>query len=275
MAGTYVVPVSQEAAVSVVISTRHTGDQLSSVLARSRARMQMNVGATERWLSIAAGGLLAAYAIRRRSPGAAVAAIASAGLLFRGVTGHCSIKQAIHDLNGDGQPGEHVSETRARLGGGGGLLVDESIDIGRPIADVYQFWRKLENLPQFMGHLESVTARSDGTSHWVARGPAGIPVEWDARVINDVENKILGWQSLDGSAVATAGSVNFRQTPTGTHVHVRFQYDPPAGKVGAKIAALLGDDAGRAVRDELAKLKTLLEQSDVNPPRYSPSRPSV
>jgi uncharacterized membrane protein len=257
--------------VSVLISTHHAQDQLTSVLARSRARMQMNVGAAERWLSIAAGGLLAAYAIRRRSPGGAVAAIASAGFLFRGITGHCSIKQAIRDLNGDGDTGEGVSETRARLGGPGGLLVDESIEIERPIADVYHFWRKLENLPQFMGHLESVTGRSDGTSHWVARGPAGIPVEWDARVINDVENKILGWQSLDGSPVATAGSVNFRETPAGTRVHVRFQYDPPAGQVGAKIAALFGEEPGRAVREDLAKLKTLLEQSGVSAPRYSPS----
>src|SRR6185295_17318241 len=121
---------------------------------------------------------------------------------------------------------------RARLSGSGGVLVEESVTIRRGIQDVYRFWRQLENLPQFLGHLQAVTPRSDGTSHWVAKGPVGIPVEWDARIINDVENKVLGWQSLDGSAVATAGSVNFRETPGGTSVRVRFQYDPPGGKVG-------------------------------------------
>jgi len=249
--------------VSVILSTHHTEDQLAAALARSRARMRMNVGSTERWLSIAAGGLLAAYAARRRSPIGAVAAVVSAGLLFRGVTGHCSVRQALHDLNGHGAEDEatHMSDTRARLGGSGGSLVEESTTIHRRIGDVYRFWRQLENLPQFMGHLRSVTTRSDGTSHWVANGPAGIPVEWDARVINDVENKILGWQSLDGSEVATAGSVNFRETPDGTLVRVRFQYDPPGGKVGARVAALLGDDPARAVREDLTRLKTLLESS--------------
>jgi uncharacterized membrane protein len=153
-----------------------------------------------------------------------------------------------------------ASDTRTRLGGGGGILVDESVTIGRAISDVYRFWRQFENLPQFLTHLRSVTVRPDGTSHWVANGPGGAAVEWDARVINEVDNKILGWQSLDGSKVATAGSVNFRPTTGGTIVHVRFQYDPPGGKVGAAVAGLLGDDPAKSVRDDLARLKSLLEE---------------
>jgi uncharacterized membrane protein len=212
-------------------------------------------------LSILAGGLLAAYAARRRSPFAMLAGIAGAGLLFRGVVGRVRVGG--------------ISDTRARLGGSGGLLVDENVTIRRGIDDVYRFWRQLDNLPKFLGHLQAVTVKPDGTSHWVANGPGGIPVEWDARIINDVENKIIGWQSLDGSEIATAGSVNFRRSGENTTVHVRFQYDPPAGKLGAAVAALFGEEPGRSVRDDLARLKSLLETSDVTAPRYSPSPPSA
>ena len=251
--------------MSVAITTHHVSHPVSSALARSRARMKMNVGSTERWLSIAAGGALAVYAAKRRSP---IAGIASVGLLLRGITGHCSVREAlgISSADSDGRQAAQGSEARARLSGSGGVLVEESVTINRGIQDVYRFWRQLENLPQFLGHLQAVTPRSDGTSHWVARGPVG-PVEWDARIINDVENKVLGWQSLDGSAVATAGSVNFRETPDGTSVRVRFQYDPPGGKVGAALAAMLGEEPGHSVREDLGRLKLLLEKGAAGDPR--------
>jgi uncharacterized membrane protein len=214
------------------------------------------VAGADRWLSILAGTLLGAFAARRRSPLGVVAGIAGAALLCRGVMGRGSVAQpsAGHETDA-----VETSDTRARLGGSGGLLVEEQVTIHRDLEDVYRFWRQLDNLPRFLGHLRAVTVRPDGTSHWVANGPVGIPVEWDARIINDVENKIIGWQSLDGSPVATAGSVNFRRHNDTTTVRVRFQYDPPAGKLGAAVAALFGKAPGPSVREDLARLKTLLE----------------
>ena len=49
-----------------------------------------------------------------------------------------------------------------------------------PVADAYRFWRRLDNLPQFMTHLNRVTTTADGKSHWEAAGPGGLAVEWDA-----------------------------------------------------------------------------------------------
>ena len=77
-----------------------------------------------------------------------------------------------------------------------------------------------------MTHLHRVTEGSDGKSHWVAAGPAGLAVEWDAEIINEVENKVLGWRSLPGSDIVTAGSVNFDSVRGGrsTQVTVHLQY---------------------------------------------------
>jgi Polyketide cyclase / dehydrase and lipid transport len=83
----------------------------------------------------------------------------------------------------------HEARSRWRAG----LHVRESILLEVPIADVYTFWRRLENLPRFMTHLDRVTEASDGTSHRVAAGPAGLSV--DAESINEVENKVLAWRA--------------------------------------------------------------------------------
>ena len=264
--------------MTLALPTHHSassGDQLSDVLQQRHSAI--NIGAAERVLSVLAGGALAAYCWRRRSPAGGAAAMAAAALLHRGATGHCNVYQAlgVNRSKGTGVFADQGSDTRYRLGGTAGTMVDESITVRRTAADVFAFWRQLENLPRVFSHLESVTVRPDGTSTWVAKGPAGVPVRWDARVINEIENRLIAWQSLDGSTVATAGSVNFTDTGLNTFVHVRLQYDPPAGKVGAQIASWLGDDPASAIRDDLRRLKVMLEtSSELRDSRYSPLPPS-
>jgi uncharacterized membrane protein len=127
------------------------------------------------------------------------------------------------------------------------------------VDQVYRFWRNFENLPKFMKHLDAVAMREAGVSHWVARGPAGTKVEWDARIINEIDNKLIGWQSLEGSMVSTAGSVNFRETYGGTDVRVHLQYNPPAGKLGAAVAWLFGEEPNVQIREDLQRFKHLME----------------
>ena len=163
---------------------------------------------------------------------------------------------------GTGVIADMHSDTRRRLSGPRGIRVQESVAINRPIAEVFRFWRNFENLPRFMKHLDSVALRDAGISHWVARGPAGIAVAWDARIINEIDNRLIAWQSLEHSTVATAGSVNFEETDHGTRVMVKLQYDPPAGKLGAMVAKLLGDDPAASIREDLGRFKQLLETGE-------------
>ena len=94
-------------------------------------------------------------------------------------------------------------DTRTALGGERGVRVRDAVRLEKPLAEVYRFWRRLENLPQFMTHLERVTELGDGRSHWIAKGPAGVRVEWDAEIINEAENKVIGWRSIPGGDVVT------------------------------------------------------------------------
>jgi uncharacterized membrane protein len=165
---------------------------------------------------------------------------------------------------GTGMTANRGSDTRQQLGGDKGTHVEEAVTINRPAAELYRFWRDFENLPKFMKHLESVAIRDAGVSHWVAKGPGGMRAEWDARIINDLQNRLIAWQSLAGSRIATAGSVNFNETPRGTEVRVHFQYRSPAGKLGSAVAWLFGEEPSMQVREDLRRFKQLMETGEIS-----------
>jgi uncharacterized membrane protein len=215
----------------------------------------MNVGTLERWGSAAIGAALIAYGFRHSARSRLAPAAAGAALLYRGTTGHCPIYERM---------GIDRNDTRTALAGARGFHVHESIRIEQPVEEVYRFWRNLENLPKFMTHLEQVIDLGNGHSHWVAKGPAGIPVEWDAEIINEVTNKVIGWRSLPSSGMVTAGSVNFDGSGNGrsTLITVRLQYAPPGGTLGKLVAQLFGDDPSQAIGEDLRRLKQLLDARD-------------
>jgi uncharacterized membrane protein len=209
----------------------------------------------ENWLALGAGALLLLLGASRRSTAGALLAASSAPLLYRGIAGHWPFSPN----------GVHLEETRTALAGARGIHVRESMRLEHPLADVYRRWRRLEDLPLFMTHLDRVTETADGKSHWVARGPAGVTVEWDAEIINEVENKVIAWRSLPGSEIVTAGSVNFDGVRGGgsTQVTVNLQYAPPAGKAGALLASLFGREPSQTIREDLRCFKQLMEAGEV------------
>jgi uncharacterized membrane protein len=215
-----------------------------------------SVGAAEKSLALGLGAGLLLVAASRRSAIGACLALSSAPLLYRGITGRWP-----DVINGHSQP----DSTKTALGGRRGVHVRESVRLEVPVADVYRFWRRLDNLPRFMTHLIRVTETPGGHSHWVAAGPAGLAVEWEAEVINEIENKVLAWRSLPGSDVVTAGSVNFDAARGGrsTQVSVHLQYAPPAGKAGALVASLFGHEPSQTVREDLRHFKQLLEAGEI------------
>lgn len=218
-----------------------------------------NISDVEKWLSIAAGTGLALYGISRRKPAGWMLTALGGMLIQRGATGHCHVYEALDVSTAPGP-----DDTRQALGGDAGTIVEESVTINRSVEELYRFWRNLENLPQFMRHLESVERVTDTLSRWRAKGPAGT-VEWNAEIINEVPNKVIGWRSIEGSDVVSAGSVNFEDLGWGhgTRVRVRLQYSPPGGKVGAALARLVGRDAATEIREDLQRFKQIIETGEV------------
>jgi uncharacterized membrane protein len=213
----------------------------------------MNLSEVERWTSIVAGAGLLLFALRQRRGTGFLTAALGAAFVARGSSGHCPVYAAAnHSTRHD---------TRDALSGPRGVLVHKTMVINRQVEDVYRFWRDLSNLPRCMNHLESVTPLGNGRSHWIAKGPAGMRVEWDAEIINEEENRVIGWRSLEGADVVSAGSVNFRECDGGTEIVVRLQYSPPAGRMGALIARLFGEEPSQQIQEDLHRVKQCLETS--------------
>ncbi len=111
--------------------------------------------------------------------------------------------------------------------------VESSVVVEAPVSRVYDYWRNLENLPNFMTNVEEVRATGPGMTHWRIKGPLGTKMEFEAQTTQEEENRALGWNSVDGN-VETSGQVRFQELgPERTRVEVTMNYaDPPGGKIG-------------------------------------------
>jgi uncharacterized membrane protein len=154
-----------------------------------------------------------------------------------------------------------------------GVRVDRAITIERPVAEVYGLWRRLENLPRFMRHLESVTVKDNLHSHWVIKGFGGKKLEWDSEIIEQRENEMISWRSAPNADIDNAGSVWFTPVPggNGTVVRVEIKYVPPGGKPGASISKLFRKDADSEIAEDLNRLKSLLETGQLPQDQYDAS----
>jgi uncharacterized membrane protein len=216
-----------------------------------------NMGTAERIASLIAGALLVSRALtREKSWTGAATGLVGVALLRHGITGFSYTRRALGINTADSEG------ARSSVRHESGVRVDEAITINRPRHEVYRFWRDLSNISQFMENIESVSAVNGGNrSHWVARGPYGKCIEWDAEIINERENELIAWRSLDGADIANAGSVRFKDAAggRGTQVNVELEYAPPGGPVGAFVARIFGEDPSSQIRDDLRRLKTRLE----------------
>jgi len=222
----------------------------------------------ERLVSVLGGGAMVLSAFACKSNAAKLLLPLAGGLLvYRGLSGHCSCYQAL----GVSTATEVGSATAVQAGHG--FKVEEAITIRRSPAELYAFWRKLDQLPRFMHHLQEVKVLDARRSHWVAKAPLGMSMSWDAEILNDKPNELIAWRSLEGSAVDTAGSVHFKKAPgnRGTEVQVTLKYDPPAGKVGAWLAWLAGQSPEQQIREDLRRLQRLMEAGEIPTTAGQPS----
>lgn len=216
-----------------------------------------SLASLERWGAFTVAAAMIGYGASRRTTTGWCLAASAAPLVYRGATGRWPpAMAALIAPRGD---------TRDALSGRRGINLRESIRLECPIEEVYGFWRRLDNLPTFMENIISVADLGGGRSHWVARGPGDMPYEWHAEIINEIPNKLLAWKSLPGGDVTSAGSVTFEpaRADRGTQLTVSLQYAPPAGKVGAFVASLFGREPSQTIREDLRRLKQLLEAGEI------------
>ena len=129
---------------------------------------------------------------------------------------------------------------------------------------------KARRAPGILRHLQTVTETSPIASHWVAIGPGGARVEWDADIVNDVPDERIAWKTQSDAdsllSIAHAGSVRFQRAPRdrGTELRVELSYDAPAGAVSTRVAKLFGGDPDTEVREDLRRFKQWCRRGEMH-----------
>ena len=147
----------------------------------------------------------------------------------------------------------------------GRQLLLATVTVNKPLDEAYAFWKDPSNFSRFMDQIESVNVTSDGRSHWKAKAPAGMSVEWDAEIVTDRPNELISWQSVDGSEIRNTGTVRFRNASggRGTEVELEMEFQPPAGAIGEKIAKMLEAIPRTHLKNDLRRFKQLMEIGEV------------
>ena len=214
----------------------------------------INVSWAERVASAGLGGYLLGAGLKnlgRRPIKGIIQTLLGTYFLYRGSSGNCMLYSAL----GKDADAHHADSVNIRT----------SMTVNKNRQEVYQFWRRLENLPRFMKHLLNVKEIDGRRSHWEAVLPGSIAtIKWDAEIVKENPDQMIGWQSVADSMIENAGKVEFRDAPEGgTELDIIISYRPPAGDLGAGIARLINPIFRKLVIDDIKNFKHYIENSDV------------
>jgi uncharacterized membrane protein len=226
---------------------------------KARVTYPRNVGEAEQWLSVLGGLAVGWYGITRASHRHGRIGwgwLTLAGMLVaRGVIGHCAVYRA---LGVDSRSAD--DDTR-----GSGVRLEHSVTVQRPVEDVYAFWRQVENWPQVMPHIHSITRSGRNRFHCSIKGATGTTLTWDGVITDDRPKRQISWQSLAMSGGTNRGTVRFRPVGEGTEVRMSLHYDPQGGPVGVMTGKMLGDDPAHRIVEQLNSFKELMNRSSTHP----------
>lgn len=220
--------------------------------ASTGGKLSVNVSKVERIASIVAGAALIYKGITSHETKKSVPMALSGGLLlFRGATGHC--------------PGYWAAGKNKLPDTVKNINIISKMTINKPRKEVYDFWRKLSNLPLFMEHLERVDVIDEKRSHWSAKVPGNLgSLEWDAEIVKEIDGELLGWNSLPHASINNAGKVEFRDADEhGTEITVVISYRAPFGDVGEGIASLLNPLFKKMIEKDVQNFKRYIEAGDI------------
>jgi uncharacterized membrane protein len=210
----------------------------------------VNMGNTERLLSVLGGAVLLVDLVRKQkvSP---VQSTAASYLLLRGLTGFCFAYHTLGKTRTDYKPQN--------------INIRTVLTVNQPRHQVYAFWRRLENLPLFMKHLKAVEVLDETTSQWTALLPGGMgTLSWKAQIVRDDPGALLSWHSLPGSSLENAGKVTFTDAQgSGTEIHAVISYHAPLGILGEKAGRLINPGFETMVRDDIRNFKRHIERGEI------------
>jgi uncharacterized membrane protein len=231
-----------------------TGNETKAVspLPPATGSSHINIGTSERIVSAFGGAALSVWGLRTLGkPSGVTMFLGGAYLLARGISGYCALNNLV---------GRNTNQKSTSA-----MEVKTTMLINKPRSEVYAYWRKLENLPNFMEHLLSVEELDDKKSRWTAEVPGGLgKVSWEAEITEDISGEVISWCSLPGSTIDNAGEVRFSDATgdRGTEVKAVITYRLPAGQLGSLAGKLFNSKVESMIREDLRRFKKILETGE-------------
>ncbi|QSX00267.1 SRPBCC family protein [Haloterrigena alkaliphila] len=231
-------------------------DSSDGVSTGLRSRVRIDGAQLKRAGTLALGGALVAFGLRRRSIGGTVVALAGGFLSYRTLSGS-------------------LSES------GGAHPVERSVTIGKPADELTELVRDPENLERIVGEFAEVTETGDDRYEWRATGPLDRELSWEMESTADEPGERLRWETVDGvssglggsGALFDAWSLSFDEAPgdRGTEVTLEVRFDPPGGSVGSAAVERLEVVPESLVGTALDRFKSLAETGEVPTTANRPS----
>jgi uncharacterized membrane protein len=102
------------------------------------------------------------------------------------------------------------------------------IELAVPIEVVWGLWSDLTQMPQWMKWIEGVTIDpADPTISIWKLGSGGLVFNWKSRIVKQVPNQIIQWESIDG--LPNRGAIRFYdRSESGSIVKMTIAYAIPS-----------------------------------------------
>ncbi len=107
------------------------------------------------------------------------------------------------------------------------------VEVDCSVAQVYDLWENLENVPRWMPLVKSVRRLPGEEELWRWTFGLGFPLltEWTSRISQRIPLRLISWESVSG--LPNQGSAEFFSTDRGCRLRLTLAFDLPGGIVGA------------------------------------------
>ncbi|TXD39182.1 hypothetical protein FRC98_01920 [Lujinxingia vulgaris] len=199
-------------------------------------------------LPLIAGALLSAYGLKRRGFFGYFLTGIGVGVAYRAARDEQLFEKGWH---------RRLLHTAAREM----APIHRAITINRAPAEVYAFWREVENLAIYLPRIHDIDRIDDERSIWSFKGPGEVVVKSEVEIIDDQPERLLVWRAVEPSDLFHEGWVSFAPVEGGaaTEVDLHLRVLAPGGKPGARLVELLGRMGPLSPAGELARIREVLE----------------
>jgi len=134
------------------------------------------------------------------------------------------------------------------------LRLDDSIQIARPVEEVFRAWADFRSFPDFIEAVRHVEVHGN-RSIWTVE-TAGKKTRWEAETVQFIPNEAIGWKSISGPQ--HTGRISFSPLGDETIVHVTMNYASPLGRfslLAAPASSAMTSFINEALRDFKAHME--------------------